>query len=148
MKIAATIPWALGTGLAGAVLLAAWLGSTHGLRPAAAQGGNDACPQGYSVLQDYCWHPLSGDVVDPVRPLAGPASARSAAEMARPCAAPDLAAWTLIEQHGDARSLPSQALADAFFAITEARRACRAGRSDEALAIYARVTTQLGSVSR
>ncbi|MBL8571670.1 MAG: hypothetical protein JNK84_21560 [Phreatobacter sp.] len=148
MKIAATIPWALGTGLAGAVMLAAWLGSTQELRPAAVQGDNNACPPGYSTLRGYCWHPLSGDVVDPIRPPTGPAPARSAAEMARPCAAPDLAAWTLIEQHGDDRSLPSQALADAFFAIMEARRACRAGRSDEALAIYARVTTRLGNVSR
>lgn len=74
------------------------------------------------------------------------ASAASAAAQA--CAARDLAVMTLIEERGEAQSLPAHEIADAFFSTMEARRACKDGRSEEALAIYARVTARLNGAAR
>lgn len=64
---------------------------------------------------------------------------------AQACAARDLTVVTLIEQRGEAQSLPAQEIADAFFKTMDARRACKDGRVEEGLAIYARVIARLNS---
>jgi hypothetical protein len=61
----------------------------------------------------------------------------------RSCAVRDLAVFTLIEKHGEAESLKPQVLADAFFEVLAARRACRDGRTSDALGIYDRVGAKL-----
>lgn len=109
--------------------------------PVAAQESSDVCPQDYAIFQNYCLNARTGDVVNQHRPPDGEESARA-------CALRDLAAWTLIERHGEAESLPPQIVAEAFFEVMKARRACRAGRSEEGLALYDRVTGWLASASR
>jgi hypothetical protein len=52
------------------------------------------------------------------------------------CAARDLKLVTLIEQWGEARAVPGEKLAEAFFTMIKARDLCRSGRVAEALAIY------------
>ena len=52
------------------------------------------------------------------------------------CALRDLRLVMSIEAHGEAQDVPADKLAGAFFAMMNARRACAAGRIDEALAIY------------
>jgi hypothetical protein len=52
------------------------------------------------------------------------------------CALRDLQLVTSIEARGEAQDVPGGKLAAAFFAVVEARRACDAGRIDEALAVY------------
>ena len=52
------------------------------------------------------------------------------------CALRDLQLVTSIEAHGAAQDVPAKRLAEAFFALLNARRVCAAGRIDEALAIY------------
>ena len=63
------------------------------------------------------------------------------------CAARDLAVVTLIEQRGEARSLPAQEIAEAFVKTMDARRACRNGRSEEGLAIYTHLIARLNSAA-
>lgn len=78
-----------------------------------AQEAQNVCPKGYSLLQSICLSSASGDVVNP-----SPASvhlAPTGTELSQACVACDLAAWTLIERHGEAGSLSSQAATDAFF---------------------------------
>jgi len=72
---------------------------------------------------------------------AGPLIGMSSAIGAEPrgitqCALRDLQLVTSIEAHGAAQDVPATRLAEAFFALLNARRACAAGRIDEALAIY------------
>lgn len=52
------------------------------------------------------------------------------------CAARDLNLVTLIEHLGEAKAVPGERLAEAFFTMTNARELCRAGRVKEALAVY------------
>ena len=52
------------------------------------------------------------------------------------CALRDLQLVKSIEAHGEARDMPAERLATAYFALVNARRACAAGRIDGALAIY------------
>ncbi|MCZ0737748.1 hypothetical protein [Phreatobacter sp. AB_2022a] len=66
---------------------------------------------------------------------------------AQACAARDLKVVTLIEQRGEAHSLPAEELADAFFKTMDARRACNDGRFEEALAIYSRVIARLNAAA-
>jgi len=63
------------------------------------------------------------------------------------CASSDLAAWTLIERHGEAQILPPQEIADAFFRVMDARRACKDGRTEDSLTIYARVIARLNGTN-
>jgi hypothetical protein len=70
------------------------------------------------------------------RRLIGVSSARAEPGGLTQCAWRDLQLVASIEAHGEARDVPAATLADAFFAITNARRVCAAGRIDEALAIY------------
>ena len=121
---------------------------------------NSACPTGYAILGEICWNETNGDVVNPRRQRAAsdavstspsPAGhhlAQVAGELPLACATQDLAAWTLVELRGEAQSLPSQVVADAFFEIMDARRSCRAGRSEEALATYARVIARMTGTDR
>ena len=54
----------------------------------------------------------------------------------RACAERDLQYVILIERHGEAQDIPSDVLAQAFFIMMRARKACRQGREQEALALY------------
>jgi hypothetical protein len=73
--------------------------------------------------------------------VANPQARMSGATAAEPagqtqCALRDLRIVTAIEAHGAAQDVPATRLADAFFTLMNARAACAAGRTDEALAIY------------
>src|SRR2546423_5173756 len=52
------------------------------------------------------------------------------------CAARDLRSVISIEAHGEAQDVPAEKLADAFFTMINARKACTAGHIDAALATY------------
>jgi hypothetical protein len=52
------------------------------------------------------------------------------------CAAADLWLVTLIEEHGEAQDVAPEALAQAFFTVLEARKACNEGRIEAAIRIY------------
>ena len=52
------------------------------------------------------------------------------------CAARDLKLVMLIDELGEAKTVPGERLADAFFTMVKARDLCRAGRIAEALAVY------------
>ena len=54
----------------------------------------------------------------------------------RACAERDLQYVILIERHGEAQDIPGEVLAQAFFTVMRARKACRQGREQDALAIY------------
>jgi hypothetical protein len=54
----------------------------------------------------------------------------------RACAERDLQYVILIERHGEAQDIAGEALAQAFFTMTRARKACRQGHEQEAFAIY------------
>lgn len=101
------------------------------------------CPPGYDHFGTICLSPVTGDVVNAVRSAGEAAQNRSDTEVARDCASHDLSAWSLIEQHGEVASLRPQLVGEAFFEVMDARRACLAGRSEAALAIYARVIARL-----
>lgn len=141
------------TRFSGSVLKVAFLSTVlaHipiGTRHLSAEEGRDLCPQGYAIFQDYCLNALNGDVINPRPPPFGQHATQPAAELPPACVSPDRASWALIERHGEAQSLPQPAVAAAFFEIMDARRACRAGRSEEALAVYARVAARLATVNR
>ena len=55
---------------------------------------------------------------------------------ARECALKDLTAITMIEGHGDARTVPAERLFSAVLTMLDARSACYEGRVGEALALY------------
>ena len=89
---------------------------------------------------------------DDARP-AGPLIGVSSAIAAEPrgitqCALRDLQLVTSIEAHGAAQDVPAERLAAAFFALANARRACAAGRVDEALAIYDGIVVALAEVRK
>lgn len=106
------------------------------------------CPAGYAPYETVCISATNGDVVNQRRFPLGPSSKDMGGELSRACASRDIAAWTLIERHGEAQSLPSQVIAEAFFGVMDARRVCRAGKIEEGLAIYTRVTARLEDASR
>jgi len=54
----------------------------------------------------------------------------------RACAERDLQYVALIERHGEAQDIAGEVLAQAFFTVMRARKACRRGREQEAFAIY------------
>jgi hypothetical protein len=54
----------------------------------------------------------------------------------RACAERDLQNVILIERHGESQDIASELLAQAFFTMMRARKACRQGREQEAFAIY------------
>jgi hypothetical protein len=67
----------------------------------------------------------------------GSAPALAGSAVATACAARDLVVFSLIEKHGEDRSLPAEIVADAAMRLLDARVACRDGQEAEALAIYA-----------
>jgi hypothetical protein len=69
-----------------------------------------------------------------------------AVRLARACAVKEVAAITVIEDHGDADDLPANRLGEAGQTMLDARLACYAGRVTEALALYDRVLA-LGPVA-
>jgi hypothetical protein len=60
----------------------------------------------------------------------------TAAESATICAAADLRLMTLIEAHGEAQDVPVETLAQAFFTVMEARKACNRGQVEAAIKLY------------
>lgn len=54
----------------------------------------------------------------------------------RACAERDLQYVTLIERHGEAQDIAGEVLAQAFFSMVRARKACSQGREQDAFAIY------------
>jgi hypothetical protein len=54
----------------------------------------------------------------------------------RACAERDLQFVIQIERHGEAQDIPGEVLAQAFFTMMRARKACRQGREQDAFAIY------------
>ena len=52
------------------------------------------------------------------------------------CAAADLWLVTLIEEHGEAQDVAPETLAQAFFTMVEARKACNEGQIEAAIKIY------------
>jgi hypothetical protein len=54
----------------------------------------------------------------------------------RACAERDLQYVMLIERHGEAQDIAGEVLAQAFFTMTRARKACRQGREQDAFALY------------
>jgi hypothetical protein len=69
-----------------------------------------------------------------------------AVRLARECAVKEVAAITVIEDHGEADDLPANRLGEAGQTMLDARLACYAGRVSEALALYDRVLA-LGPVA-
>ena len=54
----------------------------------------------------------------------------------RACAERDLQHVILLERHGEAQDVPGDVLAQAFFTMMRARKACRQGREQDAFALY------------
>jgi hypothetical protein len=54
----------------------------------------------------------------------------------RACAERDLQYVTLLERHGEAQDIPGDVLAQAFFTMMRARKACGRGREQDAFALY------------
>jgi hypothetical protein len=54
----------------------------------------------------------------------------------RACAERDLQYVILLERHGEAQDIPGDALAQVFFTMMRARKACRQGREQDAFALY------------
>ena len=54
----------------------------------------------------------------------------------RACAERDLQYVILLERHGEAQDIPGEVLAQTFFTMMRARKACRQGREQDAFALY------------
>jgi hypothetical protein len=54
----------------------------------------------------------------------------------RACAERDLQYVILIERQGEAQDIPGDVLAQVFFTMMRARKACRQGREQDAFALY------------
>jgi uncharacterized protein YjiS (DUF1127 family) len=70
---------------------------------------------------------------------AGTTVAESATIVSPICAAADLRLITLIEAHGEAQDVAAEILAQAFFTVMEARKACNQGHVEPAIELYASV---------
>ena len=68
--------------------------------------------------------------------MAGPTVAESATVVSPICAAADLRFVTLIEAHGEAQDVAAEILAQAFFTVMEARKACNQGHVESAIKLY------------
>jgi len=66
----------------------------------------------------------------------GAAADEQSGAFATVCALKETKVITLIEDHGEAKDLPSDSLGDAGLAMLRARAACYEGRVSEALALY------------
>ncbi|WP_315838381.1 hypothetical protein [Bradyrhizobium prioriisuperbiae] len=93
---------------------------------------------------DWRLDAISGERTISLLPNAGLSEARAAEPALLPrCAARDLRLVTAIEAHGEAQDIPGETLYATFAALIRARAACEAGRADEALALYDRLTLSL-----
>ena len=70
---------------------------------------------------------------------AGTTLAASATGVAAICAAADLRLITLIEARGEAQDVAAEILAQAFFTVMEARKACRQEHVELAIKLYENV---------
>ena len=61
------------------------------------------------------------------------------------CNAADVRLVTLIEAHGEAQDVPAEILAQAFFTVLEARKACNQGQVEAAMKLYESIS--LGPVT-
>src|SRR6266436_613943 len=97
--------------------------------------------KGASVREDSMRHLNLASVLS-VTALIASAFGALAGDAARPnlttraCAERDLQYVILIERHGEAQDIPGEVLAQAFFTMMRARKACRQGREQDAFAIY------------
>jgi uncharacterized protein YjiS (DUF1127 family) len=66
----------------------------------------------------------------------GTTVAESATVVSPICAAADLRLITLIEAHGEAQDVAAEILAQAFFTVMEARKACNQGHVEPAIKLY------------
>jgi hypothetical protein len=66
----------------------------------------------------------------------GATAAESATVLPPICAVADLRLMTLIEAHGEAQDVPVETLAQAFFTVMEARKACNRGQVEAAIKLY------------
>jgi hypothetical protein len=64
------------------------------------------------------------------------AGEQRASGFTRACAMRDVELLTSIEEHGEAQDVAGDKLAEAFFTMMAARRACAEGREHDAFAIY------------
>jgi len=67
---------------------------------------------------------------------AGATAAESATVVSPICMAADLRLTTLIEAHGEAQDVAPEILAQAFFTVMEARKACHQEQAEEAIRLY------------
>jgi hypothetical protein len=67
---------------------------------------------------------------------AGTTVAESATVVSPICAAAGLRLITLIEAHGEAQDVAAEILAQAFFTVMEARKACNQGHVEPAIKLY------------
>jgi hypothetical protein len=67
---------------------------------------------------------------------AGATAAESATVVSPICAAADLGVTTLVEAHGEAQDVAPEILAQAFFTVMEARKACHQEKVEEASKLY------------
>jgi hypothetical protein len=67
MKLAALPPVVLVSTLGAIVLIVAWWMAFRPSSFAELNGEPIVCPEGYGPLQQLCWDPVSGDVVNPTR---------------------------------------------------------------------------------
>jgi hypothetical protein len=68
--------------------------------------------------------------------MAGPTVAENATIVSPICAEADLRFVTLIEAHGEAEDVAAEILAQAFFTVMEARKACNQGQVKSAIKLY------------
>jgi hypothetical protein len=72
----------------------------------------------------------------------GATAAESASVLSPICAAADRRLITLIEEHGEAQDLAAETLAQAFFTVLEARKACDQGQVEAAIELYESIPLQ------
>jgi hypothetical protein len=75
---------------------------------------------------------------------AGATVAGSATVVSPICAAADLRLITLIEAHGEAQDVAAEILAQAFFTVMEARKACNQGQIEAAIELYESIPLRPG----
>jgi hypothetical protein len=79
--------------------------------------------------------------------LPGSPSARAGGAAVSGCASHDLAAFNLVEKHGEDQSLPAEVVVEAAMKLLDARVACRDGRAAETIAIYADLNARLAATA-
>ena len=75
-------------------------------------------------------------VMEARKATAGAAAAETRTGPPPVCVAADLKLMTLIEAHGEARDVAPEVLAQAFFTVLEARKACNQGQVEAGMKFY------------